>query len=461
MQKLKDKSSPRGGRYSFNPTHLCTDSKGIILQASEGALDLMGKDLSQLIGTSIFEHINEDSAKKLAFFISDEFEAEKFSLQLGILNGSSVRKLLFTIVCDRKGAKQTFNWFAQSTGGNAGSPHSSYQQIDEATVLARIIEPVIAIDLSFHCNYINEAAADFWSLKPGDIIGNVIWNLFPTLKDGLLQKNCEAALKDHQVRNFEEYHSSSQNWYLLTLYPSLDGITIKYKNITNSKRIAISEELRHEEISENLSELNEIIEYSTEVIFKLDVNGNYTFLSSELQRSLGYEPKDLIGKHLTNIIHEDDRQKVLNVFNTAMRSKMPVRNIIYRIAAKDGTYHWFSCSGCFVMNADGSPAYALGMAQDVSDLKIALKQLEEADQRHAAFLQNSSEAIWRFEISKGLLIKSSTDEIIETFIANAYIAECNKAFAQMYGYEDEKEMLGMPLTQLMPSEDPTNLVPTS
>lgn len=211
MHKLKDKSSPRGGRYSFNPTHLCTDSKGTILQASEGALDLTGKDLSQLIGTSIFDHINEESSKKLAFFISDDFEAEKFSIQLGILNGSSICKVLFTIICEGKGAKQTLNWFAHSSVGNSLPAQASYKQIDEA------------------------------------------------------------------------------------------------------------------------------------------------------------------------------------------------------------------------------------------------------DQRHAAFLQNSSEAIWRFEISKGIDINQTVEEIIEAFLTNAYIAECNKAFSLMYGYEDEKEMLGMSVTQLLTSDDPTNL----
>lgn len=457
MHKLKDKSSPRGGRYSFNPTHLCTDSKGIILQASEAARDLMGKDLSELIGSYLPDYFTADSQKKLSHLLFGNFQSEKIVFPLEIQKEGKFIQLHFTITSEGRKDARTINWITDEWKAEDVSMQDAIQSLSEATVLSRISDPMLSLDARFHCNYINHTAAAFWNLQPDDIIGNILWNLFPALKGSALQKNCEKALKEQQFRCFEEFQVKQEKWYQVSLYPSADGITIQYKNITESKKEAISDGLRKEVMNETLVELNDIIEYSTEVIFKIDVQGCYTFLSSEIERSLGYDPNELKGKHLTSIIHPDDKETVMNVFLTAMKTKLPVKNVVYRIAAKDGTYHWFSCSGSFVMNADGTPAYALGLAQDISDLKMALKQLEDSEQRYTAFLQNSSEAIWRFETPVGISIHQSPEEIIEEFVRYAVLAECNKAYSRMYGFEDEKEMLGMPLHQLLSAEEPTNL----
>lgn len=456
MHKLKDKSSPRGGRYSFNPTHLCTDSKGIILQASEAARDLMGRDLTELIGCSLLDFFTPTSAKKLSHILSSEFDSEKIVLPLEMEKEGRLYQLSFTITSEGRKEAKTINWI---TEGWSEDVHllENKTALNESAVLSRISDPLISLDAGFHCNYINKAAASFWLLQPEDIIGNILWNIFPSLKGSALQKNIEKAWKDQQYRSFEEFQVKEEKWYQVSLYPSHDGITLQYKNITDSKKEAISDVLRHEVMNETLVELNDIIEYSTEVIFKIDVNGCYTFLSSEIERSLGYDPNQLKGKHLTSIIHPEDQANVMNVFLTAMKTKLPVKNVVYRIAANDGSYHWFSCSGSFVMNADGSPAYALGLAQDISDLKLALKQLEDSEQRYTAFLQNSSEAIWRFETPQGISIHKSPEEIIDEFVTNAVLAECNKAYSRTYGYEDEKEMIGMPLHQLLSSDDQTNL----
>ncbi len=42
-----------------------------------------------------------------------------------------------------------------------------------------------------------------------------------------------------------------------------------------------------------------------DIIYKIDVDGHFTFLNNSI-RTLGYEPKELIGKHFSKILHPDD-----------------------------------------------------------------------------------------------------------------------------------------------------------
>jgi PAS domain S-box len=48
-----------------------------------------------------------------------------------------------------------------------------------------------------------------------------------------------------------------------------------------------------------------LVEAIPDIIYKIDGNGFFTFLNNSV-RTLGYEPKDLIGKHFSSILHLDD-----------------------------------------------------------------------------------------------------------------------------------------------------------
>jgi len=87
-------------------------------------------------------------------------------------------------------------------------------------------------------------------------------------------------------------------------------------------------------------------------------------------------------------------------------------------------------------------------------MEIALR---ESEARYKNFIEQSSEGIWRFELEKPLSPKISEDEQIEHAYKYAYLAECNKAMAEMYGLSSPKEMIGVRLGDLLIKEDPGNI----
>jgi PAS domain S-box-containing protein len=77
---------------------------------------------------------------------------------------------------------------------------------------------------------------------------------------------------------------------------------------------------------------------------------------------------------------------------------------------------------------------------------VHLRQVEEAlresGERYRAFVSNSSEGIWRYEIEPPMPTSLSEDEQVDYIFANGYLAECNDAMARMSGYERATEMIG-------------------
>jgi PAS domain S-box-containing protein len=62
---------------------------------------------------------------------------------------------------------------------------------------------------------------------------------------------------------------------------------------------------RSKRTTKSQNELGKILTHLPDIVYKIDPQGIFTFLNNAIQ-ILGYEPKDLIGKHFSTILHPDD-----------------------------------------------------------------------------------------------------------------------------------------------------------
>jgi PAS domain S-box-containing protein len=81
-------------------------------------------------------------------------------------------------------------------------------------------------------------------------------------------------------------------------------------------------------------------------------------------------------------------------------------------------------------------------------------QAETAEERYRAFVQNSSEGIWRLEFDPPLDTSLPIDEQVELAYRHGVLTECNDAMARMYGLQRSEELIGASLDSMLPSTDP-------
>lgn len=122
------------------------------------------------------------------------------------------------------------------------------------------------------------------------------------------------------------------------------------------------------------------------------------------------------------------------------------------------------CSG-FRSRTFGRPAAPMPDTEEtVPEDKVSSARLPgRISARESAFataappLELTSEATWRFHHEKPLDITLPEDEQIEHLYLYSVLAECNDAFARMYGFRAAADVVGTRLVVFLPPSNPQNV----
>ncbi|HKR63663.1 MAG TPA: PAS domain S-box protein, partial [Thermoanaerobaculia bacterium] len=187
-----------------------------------------------------------------------------------------------------------------------------------------------------------------------------------------------------------------------------------------------------------------LFETTPDGIMIVNDEGVYIDLNDAMCAMLGASREELIGRHFRDFMPDGRIDDAVAAFGElrergGLAVEFPVRRA-------DGTFlslEWRS-------RANFLPGLHLCIARDVSALR-------ESEERYRAFVANSTEAIWRFELEVGAPVALPIDEQIEHWYQHAYLAECNEAMARMYGFASAAEIAGARMGQMLVREDPNNI----
>ncbi len=83
-----------------------------------------------------------------------------------------------------------------------------------------------------------------------------------------------------------------------------------------------------------------LVQNAEDLIYQVDVNGFFTFINDRCYEKLGYEPKELIGKHCLDMVPEGHLKTVSNFYRKHFENKLEKSYFEIPIETKDGTVIW-------------------------------------------------------------------------------------------------------------------------
>jgi diguanylate cyclase (GGDEF)-like protein/PAS domain S-box-containing protein len=101
--------------------------------------------------------------------------------------------------------------------------------------------------------------------------------------------------------------------------------------------------LENERIGQQLENSEKLYRYlvdsSPDIIYTLNHEGRFTFVNDRAAQLLGYPRDELIGKHYSLLVHEEDMERARYVFNERRSDDRASRNVELRLKCRTGNGH--------------------------------------------------------------------------------------------------------------------------
>jgi PAS domain S-box-containing protein len=184
--------------------------------------------------------------------------------------------------------------------------------------------------------------------------------------------------KDGEVRTVEAYVNN--------LY---DGDTIvgfqgTFRDVTEKRRI-------QEALIQSEAKYRELIENAIDLIFLVDLEGNFLEVNESLLRETGFSEDEILTSNFQEFLHPDDIGIALTAYEKG-RAGQPFE-FEMRGKKKDGSYGWYSFIIRPIGDAAGKPIYVHGIARDITEKKRADEALKVSEEKYRRVIENAQESI--------------------------------------------------------------------
>ncbi len=163
-----------------------------------------------------------------------------------------------------------------------------------------------------------------------------------------------------------------------------DELIITINNALKEKQLAKKNQLMQDQLRESERLHRYLVNTSPDIIYILDPEGNFTFINERIESLLGYDASELIGKHYTLLVHNDDAEVARYVFNERRVGDRASRNVELRLKCKDdNTARFFETralpielSSMGIYKNEENPKKrtylgTYGVARDITERKLA------------------------------------------------------------------------------------------
>ncbi|MBK7973636.1 MAG: PAS domain S-box protein [Deltaproteobacteria bacterium] len=153
--------------------------------------------------------------------------------------------------------------------------------------------------------------------------------------------------------------------------PVVDGVVLNARDVTERK-------LAEERLARSEAYFRALIEQVSDAVTVLEPDGALRYLSPAIHRILGYEPAELVGSALLDLVHPDDRAKIAAdvaawpVAPEEAAGSTPAR---FRARHKDGSWRTLEGTGRISFE-DPLVRGVIGSVRDVSDRVAAEEERE-------------------------------------------------------------------------------------
>ncbi|MEO9144727.1 MAG: PAS domain S-box protein, partial [Ginsengibacter sp.] len=239
-------------------------------------------------------------------------------------------------------------------------------------ILESIGDGFFAVDTNWVVTYWNNQAEKLLHRSAVEMIGKNLLEVYSHNIDSLFYVNFKKAIEENCVQHFESYSEKLETWYELSAYPSVSGLSVYFKDITQRK-------LSEQQIKADKNLLRTLIDNLPDTIFYKDRSAKklisnkfdyYSILGAETEQEvLGKTDLEISSLANALVTYAQD----MEILNTGK----PLINFEEYFTTADNKPLWLLTSKLPLRNEDNEIIGLLGIGRDITQRKIAEEKLLE------------------------------------------------------------------------------------
>jgi PAS domain S-box-containing protein len=261
-------------------------------------------------------------------------------------------------------------------------------------ILNTAAEGIITINEKGFIEAINPAAAAIFGYQAEELAGQNVKLLMPephrSRHDAYLNHYLETGLAK-VIGKGREVMGLRKNGEEFPLYLGLSEVPLTgrclftgiLRDITRLKQA--EEQLRLSE-----QRYRQLIENATDIIYRADPNGCFSYASPVTSRILGFSEAELLGRHYLKLIRPDFVQAVEQFYRAQYQSKTPSTYLRFPVLTKDGEEKWLGQNVQLLIEGDRCLGFQ-AVARDITEQVIAQEALQKAKESAEAATRAKSE----------------------------------------------------------------------
>jgi len=247
------------------------------------------------------------------------------------------------------------------------------------TTLESITDAFLSLDNNWNLIYLNREAERLINISREQGLGKNIWNFFPEEAGSTYRWHYEQALTTSKTVQFEAFFARENRWLELKVYPSADGLSIYFSDI--SERVEANKQL-------NLLAL--VAQGTDNGVIITDAEGRTEWVNAAFTRHTGYTLAEMLGQNPGTLLQgpETDPAMVQRIRERMKRRKpFSVTILNYK---KSGHKVWFGMDITPIYNDNDELIQFVALLQNINyrkEIEASQAKMTQDLYRHNRDLQ--------------------------------------------------------------------------
>ena len=294
--------------------------------------------------------------------------------------------------------------------------------------LEGIADAFYDLDYEYKFTYVSLNIEPLWNCKIEDLLGRDIREVFPNIVGAPMYAQYQSVMENKEPVHFTTKSAYTEIWMEVDVYPSQNGISVYFRDITNRKRIEA-------ELEQARQQTTDILESISDAFYALDHACRFTYVNTAAEKLLGKTKEELIGTGVSEAFPTTSLV-FLNNLHDVIQNNEPFHTEIFALPLQK----WIEVS-IYPYNIGVSVYF-----RDITERKLMGATLRESEALYRTLFENSEDGF--------VLVEPIFDEQGDS---NDYrMLQGNPAWERQTGLK-ATDFIGKRIKEAMPDVEPVPL----